>query len=237
MRRFLSLILCAGFLAAAGLSAQADEIRTIAVSGEGQVSLPPDMATITMGVQTEAEIAADALDAASEATFAILARLDTEGVAAEDVQTGAIRLQPRYGASALSSGNRIIGYQAINSVTVQVTDLDRLGGLLAALVGDGANRLDHVSFGLQDPSAATDEARRRAVADARRKAALYADTAEVAVGAVLSISEQGGASYRAFRAAPEMMDAMASSPAFDVPVAAGQIDVSASIQMVFAIAE
>ncbi|WP_375282264.1 SIMPL domain-containing protein [Pseudooctadecabacter sp.] len=233
MRRFLPLMMFAALLVMAGFSARADSPRTITVTGQGEVTLPPDMATITVGVQTNDEDAASALDAASAATLAILARLDVEGVAPADIQTGAVRLQPQYSNSALSSGQQIVGYRAVNSVNVQVNDLDRLGGLLAALVGDGANRLDRVTFGLQDPSAATDEARRRAVAEAMRNAGLYADAAGVTVGDVLSISEQGGGGYQPFRAEPVMMEAMASAPSFDVPVAAGEIDLNASVTMVF----
>ncbi|SLN20665.1 SIMPL domain-containing protein [Pseudooctadecabacter jejudonensis] len=234
MRSFVALMCVVATLVLAGVSAKADEAaRTISVTGMGEVSLPPDMATIRLGVQTEGEAAAQALDAASAATLAILGRLDAEGVAAADVQSGAVQLRPRYSNSVISSGQQIVGYHATNTVVVQVRDLDDLGGLLAALVGDGANRLDGVSFGLQDPSAAMDEARRRAVADALARAALYAEASGVAVGDVLQIAEQGAPQYRALRAEPVMMEAMASAPSFDVPVAAGEIEVSASINMVF----
>jgi len=242
MRKFLPLIIMTLTLVLAGLTARAETTsaalaRTIAVSGSGDVSLPPDMTQISLGVQTDAEVAADALDAASAAVLAILARLDVEGVDPADIQTGALRLHPRYSSSALGSGQRIVGYRVVNSVNVQVNDLNRLGPLISALVGDGANRLDRVTFGLQDPSAAIDEARRLAVADAGRRAALYAQAAGVRVGEVLSISEQGGANYRAMIAEPVMLEAMASAPSFDVPVAAGEIDLSATINMIFTIAD
>ncbi|WP_296421246.1 SIMPL domain-containing protein [Pseudooctadecabacter sp.] len=237
MRRYLPLMMLTVLLTMAGLSAHADMDRILTVTGTGEITVAPDMATISVGVQTDGIEASQALDAASAATLAILARLDVEGVAPAHVQTGAVRLQPQYSNSALSSGQQIVGYRAFNSVNVQVNDLDRLGGLLAALVGDGANRLDRVTFGLQDPKAATDEARRRAVAEAMRKAGLYAEAAGVAMGDVLSISEQGGGGYQPFRAEPVMMEAMASAPSFDVPVAAGEIELSASITMVFAIVE
>lgn len=213
------------------------EDRFITVSGLGEVSIAPDMATVRIGVQTDADVAAEALDQASAATAAVLARLDVQGIDPADIQSGSIRLNPRYSSSVLGSGRSISGYQAVNSIEVAVRDLDDLGGLLAAVVGDGANRLDGVSFGLQDPAEAMDEARRRAVAESLRLAELYASAANVSVGDVVSISEAGSGGYSPMRAEPVMLEMAASSPQYDVPISAGMIDLSASVTMVFAIAE
>jgi uncharacterized protein YggE len=158
MRPFIGFLSVTLVLAALSAPVTAQE-RTITVTGQGEVSVEPDMATVIIGVQAEAEIAGDALDIASASPAAILATLDIEGIASEDISSGAIRLNPRYLQSVLSSGTQITGYQAVNSVEVKVTDSDRLGGLLAAVVGDGANRLNGAQFGLTDPSEATDEAR------------------------------------------------------------------------------
>lgn len=239
MRTFIALSLLILTLVMAGASARAQDIqRTINVTGTGELSLAPDMATIVIGVQSDGDETGTVLDAASTATSAILARLVAEGIDSAAIRSGAVRLQPRYSNSVLSSGQQIIGYRAVNTVQVEVRELDQLGGLLSALVGDGANRLDRVSFGLKDPTAAMDEARRLAVADARRRAALYAQAAGVGMGDVLNISEQGGSGYRTLQAEPSIMAEMAqSSPSIDVPVAPGEIDLNASINMVFAIAD
>ncbi|MCF2870161.1 SIMPL domain-containing protein [Octadecabacter sp. G9-8] len=238
MRSLIALTLITGTLAFAALSSPAAaQDRTISVTGRGEIMVEPDMATVVIGVQAEAEDTAQALDQASAATAAILATLDIEDIPADDIRSGAIRLQPRYSQSVLSSGQQIIGYRAVNSIEVNVTDLDRLGGLLSAMVGDGANRLDRVNFGLQDPSAATDEARRRAVAEGARLAALYADAAGVAVGDLMTLSEGGGGGYRALEAEPVMLEMAASSPQYDVPVAPGNIVINASVSMVYAIVD
>ena len=238
MRTYIALNLLTVTLAVAALSAPvAAQERTITVTGRGEISVEPDMATVIIGVQTEAEVAATALDEASAATAAILATLDVEGVLAEDIRSGAIRLNPRYSQSVLSSGTQITGYQAVNSVEVRVDDLDRLGGLLAAVVGDGANRLDGVHFGLQDPTEATDEARRRAVAEGARLADLYAQAAGVSVGALQFINESGGSGYRPMVAETRQMELAASSPQYDVPVSPGKIDLNASVVLVYTIAD
>jgi len=216
MRPILSLTLVLATLIGAALAAPAsaqDAGRTLTVSGTGEVSAQPDMATITVGVQAEAETAAVALDTASAATAAILATLDTQG-------------------------NQITGYLAINSVEVTVNDLDRLGGLLAAVVGDGANRLDGVRFGLQDPTAVRDEARRRAVVEGARLADLYSDAANVVLGDLMTLSDGGSSGRPVMEMTPVVAMEMAqSSPRFDVPTAPGKIVLRASVTMIYAISQ
>jgi uncharacterized protein YggE len=124
MRPFIGFGFLSVTLVLAALSAPVTaQERTITVTGQGEVSVEPDMAMVIIGVQAEADIAADALDIASASTAAILATLDGEGIASEDIRSGAIRLNPRYSQSVLSSGTQITGYQAVNSVEVKVTDL------------------------------------------------------------------------------------------------------------------
>ena len=233
-RLFISAMLAATVAVAPVL---ADTPRQITVSGQGQVSVDPDMATVTLGVQTEGQTPAEALDQASAATAAILAALETQDIADKDIRSGAVRLNPRYSSSVLSSGSQIVGYSAVNTVNVQVNDLSMLGGLLTELVGEGANRLDSVAFGLKDPTAALDEARRRAVAEGARLAALYAEAAGVTIGSLVTLSDSGSSGYRAMRAEPVMLEMAASAPSYDVPLAPGQIDLTANVLMVYAIAE
>lgn len=231
MRLFLTAV-----LVALALPALAQEVRpTISVTGEGRSEAVPDMATITLGARHEADTAAAALRASSEAVTAILARLTEAGIEERDVQTSGLNISPRW--SQHYDDNRppeIIGFIASNTVTVRVRDLDSLGGLLDVLVvEDGANSLSGISFGLQDPQAAQDAARRVAVADARARAELYAEEAGVSVGDVMSISETA-------RAAPVtrglMMEAAVASD-MAVPVARGELTISAQVQMVFAIGD
>jgi len=231
---FSSLLFVA--LAVPGLPALAeDALRTLTVNGEGLVSATPDMATVSLAVRVEAEEASDALDGASLATTGILDMLATQQIAPGDIRTGTIRLNPRYSSSTLSSGNRIIGYTAVNSVEVKVRDLDQLGRLLSDAVSEGANTLGGVSFGLQDPTSFEDEARRLAVADAMRRAALYADAANVTLDGLISLNEAGTGGYRPVMADSMMMEASISRSEVDVPVSAGEIDLQASVVMIFAL--
>lgn len=219
--------------AQAQTEAPAEQTRQITVTGTGQVDLSPDMATVRIGVTQQDEAAAEALQQTSDALAAMLERLAELGVAERDVQTSGLTLNPVWRDRPDSPGPQgqpePWGFEASNMVTVRLRDLDRLGAVLDALVSDGANRLDGVSFGLQEPEAAQDEARRLAVAEARRKAELYAEAAGVTLGQVVSISEAG-----ANRPRPQMME-MASMRADSVPVAAGEVAIEAAVQLVFAL--
>jgi len=113
-------------------------------------------------------------------------------------------------------------------VTVRVRALDSLGGVLDAAVGQGANNLYGLSFGLQEPEPKLDEARRDAIADARRKAELYALAAGVTLGEVVSISEQTGYD----RPMPEMRAASFAKDS-GVPVAEGELSLTASVTVVY----
>ena len=216
------------YMAHAQTMAPAETLRQIVVSGTGRVDMAPDMATIRIGVTHQAEVAAEALQQTSDALAAMLERLSGLGVEARDVQTSGLSLGPVWRDRPDPQAQPVPwGFEASNVVTVRLRDIDSVGTVLDALVSDGANRLDGVSFGLQAADDAEDEARRTAVENARRKAALYAEAAGVSLGAVVSLTETGGSSPR-----PMMME-MAAMRADSVPVAAGEIGISASVQMVF----
>ena len=199
----------------------------LTVNGEGAVDSVPDMATITMGVTSEARTAAEAMRQTSQATAAVLERLKAAGVADRDMQTRDLSLSPVWDNRGSSSAPKIVGFQADNTVLVRVRALDALGGILDEVIESGANRFQGLTFGLQEPGPALDEARRLAVADAMRKAGLLAGAAGLELGAVLELNEGGGGRQ------PVLMEpaAMASG----VPVAAGEVSTQASVTMVFAI--
>jgi uncharacterized protein YggE len=209
-------------------------VPTISVIGEGRAEAVPDIAGIRIGVTAQAETAAEALAQASEAVRATLARLDAAGIAPRDRQTTGLSLQPVWHyAREGDTPPRITGYRAENGISVRVRVLDDLGRVLDGVVADGANRLEGLTFSLADPEPLRDEARRRAVADARARAELYAEAAGIGLGAVLTISE-GQASAPA---APMMRSDIAMISEAAVPIAEGALEITARVQMVFTIAE
>lgn len=231
MRRvMIALILLMAVPAAAE-----DVTRRITVVGQGSVEAAPDMATVSMGVITEAKTGAAAMAQNSGTLAGVLKQLSDVGIEARDVQTSNLSLSPRWDNSLFSStGQRkIAGFVASNTVTVRVRDLDNLGEVLDAVVQNGANNFNGLNFGLQEPQPAQDAARKEAVADALRKAQLYAAAAGVTLGEVLTISEapQHGVSPVMMTMEADMMQSRA------VPVSQGELSVAASITVVYAITD
>ncbi|MDJ0750826.1 MAG: SIMPL domain-containing protein [Woeseiaceae bacterium] len=234
MRR---LALC--LLLVATLSCQAADTgepapALIVVTGQGSVTATPDMATVTVGVMTQAADAASAVAANNEAMSALHEALDDFGVAESDRRNRGFSVQPTYDhrSSAISPDGmpKIAGYRVSNQVTVSVRNLDRLGDLLGAVIGSGSNTINSLQFGGSDAETLLDEARQLAVKNAIRRATLYAEAAGVEVGRIVSISE-GGAAYPR----PEMYgrsDANLFSVS-SVPISAGENEFTAIVNVVF----
>ena len=214
-------------LALAG-AASAESQRQIVATGSAQVEAVPDLATVTAGVETQGASAAAALGANSEAMAAVLEALDGAKVERKDVQTSQLTINPVYDNPDDGSPSKVIAYQASNMVTVKVREVASLGSIVDAVTAAGANRLYGIGFDVADPKPALDEARKQAVADAQRKAELFATAAGVRLGALLSLSEggNGGGPVPVFARAD-----MAKA----APVEAGTVSVSADVSLVYAI--
>ena len=231
MRALSALILSTALALPMVAPAHADELaqRTISVTGTGSVEAAPDMATLMIGVTSQAETAAEALAANTEATNAVIARLTASGVAARDMQTSNLSINPNW-TGYDSSTPTIAGYVASNMLTVRVRALETTGTVLDAAVTDGANTLNGLTFGLADPEPAYNEARKEAVADARAKAELLATAAGVKLGHVLSIADQGAMTDPA----PMYREAVSAAP---VPVVGGELGLIANVSVTYAIAD
>ncbi len=208
--------------------ALADVQRTITVTGEGVVETNPDQATISLGVTSVADTAVAALAANSEAMTKMMAQLTAAGVAASDLQTSNLSLNPNWGSYGSSSSSEIDGYTASNLLNVRVRDLDALGEILDAAVTDGANTMNGITFGLSEPNPVMNEARSRAVADATSRAGVLAMAAGANLGPIVSITEGG-----TYPGPAPMFRAEASS----VPIATGELAMTASVTVTFEIAE
>lgn len=214
-------------------AAAAEDRATITMTGEGRAPAAPDMATISLGVVSEAKTARAAMDAASTSVAALLASLASAGIEERDVQTSSLQLNPVWNHHSTSgAAPEITGFSASNTVTVRVRALDALGGILDGVLDAGANSFNGLQFGLQDPVPVTDAARAAAVADARRKAELVAAAAGVALGPILSIAEAGT------EMPPQPMFRMEASMAADaVPVAPGELTVVERVTVVWQIGD
>ena len=216
-------LLLALALSLPGIAALADS--TLTVTGTASVAATPDLATIQLGVTTNGATAGEAMKANSTALAAVIARLQAAGIAARDYQTTNLSLNPNWVSNSAGTGSEVNGYVATNLLTIKVRALDQVGTVLDAAITDGANTLNYLTFGLQDPRPAEDEARKRAVADAIARASLIATASGAKLGPIQSITEGGGPGP-----IPGPMFKMAAE---QVPVAAGEVETTVAITMVF----
>ncbi|MBL3552498.1 SIMPL domain-containing protein [Rhodovulum sulfidophilum] len=206
----------------------ADAAPELRVTGTGSATAAPDMATLRLGVGHEADTAAEAMALVSDDLGRVMAELQAAGIEARDIQTSGLNLSPVWGDRSEDKRPRITGYSAANGVTVRVRELDGLGPLLDTVIGTGANTLDGLSFGLQEPGPVMDEARRAAVAEARRKAELFASASGQSLGSLVSLVEQG-----ANQPMPMQMKMSFESMADTMPMAEGELELDATVTMVF----
>jgi uncharacterized protein YggE len=157
----------------------------------GRVLVEPDIAILRLGVLVVRATAAAARESAAVTMNAVLGALTDKGVAKRDQRTALLSLSPVTDYSS-DKGPRVTGYQAANSVSVTVRDLSLAGTLIDAALGAGATSLDGLDFSVADPSAAEEEARTAAMADAKRRATTIAAAAGVTLGQVVGVSEGSG---------------------------------------------
>ena len=204
---------------------------TLSLQAEGEARAVPDMASITLGVTTQAVTAADAMRLNAGRMTAIVAALRGQGLADRDIQTSSLSLGPQYDY-APNQPPKLNGYQSSNNVTVTVRDLARLGPVIDAVGSAGANQINGVSFGLKDAGAMQDEARRAAVKALTAKAELYAQTTGYRVVRLVRLSEGGGEPI----VQPRSMFAMAKAAA-PTPVEPGELNVRIDIAGVYELAK
>jgi uncharacterized protein YggE len=229
----LSRLVCPALIGLAltapvALAADTDDRRAITVSASGQVAAEPDQARITSGVTTEAATASQALALNSDVMKKVIAGLKASGVDPKDIQTTSFHVSPRYTRPREGEVRAIDGYSVTNQVQVLARDLDKLGEILDQLVTLGANEMGGLSFEVSQAETLRDEARKEAVANASRRAALYATAAGVELGEVLMIREGG-------EGGPQPMPMARAMRAEAVPIERGTEMLAASVTVTWAL--
>lgn len=217
-------------LAAPALAADpgTTDVRTLAMTGHGEIRATPDVAQVTIGVTATAATAAQAVAANSARMKTVFAALAKLGVPEKNIQTANFFVSPQYTNGDNNTSRRLTGYQVNNDVTVRLEDTGKLGNALDALVAAGANQINGISFSIQNDTPLLEKARVQAVADARARAEIYAKAAGVSLGPILSISEGGG------EAPPRPMYRMAAMAA-ETRIAPGEQSVTADVSVVWEI--
>jgi uncharacterized protein YggE len=209
----------------------------ITVVGEGETAASPDMAILSLSVLREADTARAALDADNKAMAAVIDAMKKAGIADRDLQTSGLSIDPRYSTvkhdSKPQEEPKIIGYRVVNTLTVRVRDLDRLGAVIDSSVSLGVNQGGGITFTNDDMSKPMQEARKHAMEDAIARARTLTEAAGVKTGKIIEISEQ---SYRPMPR-PMAMKArsFAAAPEDAVPVQAGENTYHATVTVTFEI--
>jgi uncharacterized protein YggE len=164
-------------------------VPTVSVSGHGSVNVPPDTASVTIGVDIIKPTLTDAQTEAANQVNSIIEALKSAGIAAEDIQTAYFSVNILRDYSENADPTLITGFEVINQLQVTVRDTNTLGDLLDASINAGANSIYGVNFYVDDQTAAASEARIMAVEDARAKAEELASAAGMSLGPVVAISE------------------------------------------------
>lgn len=216
------------------------------VSGQGTISVAPDIATLDFGVETRAANVSEANSQASASMDAIVEALKARGVKDEDIQTSRFSIYPRYDyieeeKDGVRSGREVlVGYRVRNNATVKLRDLESIGEVIDEVVTAGGDdvRINGINFTLEDPKPKMSELREMAVADAKAKAEHLAELSEVSVGRLIYISEgAAGPSVRSsFRQSLGLDFAYAAPAALAAPsISGGEVTLSLSVQAGFAI--
>ena len=211
------------------------------VTGLGKVTLEPDLALLSQGVETRADTVEEARAEAAAAMTGIIEALKAKGIADKDIQTRYFNISPEYTYQEVYENGRsyrkqvLTGYRVTNTVTAKIRDLDIVGETIddVVLAGGDASRIQSIRFTVEDSSAAQVQARESAVIDALAKADQFATLTGVTRGNLLFITESSGGvpvvqDFARIEAAP-FADGVAT------PISAGELEVQVSVQAVFAI--
>lgn len=233
MRSTLLLAIASLSMALATAATAQDERRPerlvpeLTVSGNGDVRVAPDLATVRLGVTRQDDTAKGAQAKVNETAQKILAAVKATGIDAKDITTSQLTLHPIYQQKP-NEEQRITGYQASNIISVRIEKLPLAGPVIDAGLGAGANQLDSLSFGLRNDSGPRREALAMAAREAREKAVALADALGVTLVRVINVQEGGGVIFPQ----PQFERAMAArGDAASTPVSQGEVQVNAAITL------
>jgi uncharacterized protein YggE len=210
-------------------AAAAEEPRSVQVNGEGVVKVEPDQVKLQFGIESNDRVLVKAKDDNTARTKKLLDTLKALGVASKDIQTGFVQINPRY--EYANNRQVLVGYTAMKQLSVTLKDLQNYGKVLNGVIEAGADHVNGVQFESSKADELKDEARKRAVADAKRKAQLLAGELNQKVGVPLSIQESEAPVYQPVFRGAMAMKAMDASP--EDTLSPGEITVRSAVTVRF----
>jgi uncharacterized protein len=216
-----------------GNNAEGEHVRTLMVSGRGQVRVRPDEAIVRLGVEAQSEDAATAQANANAAMEKTMASVKELGIDQADIQTAGLTLSPIHAPRrAGRDAEQVIGYRASNVIRVRTTDLGLVGKVIDVSLEGGANRLEGVHFGLAKQTEHQARALKEAAQDARTKAHALAEALDLRLGGVHKVHE-GALGFPMPRA--DFQVAEMAMPGAPTPVAPGELEIEASVMLEYII--
>lgn len=222
-----------GEIKALNLSSQQEGIW---VSGEGEVAVTPDIATLRLGVVAQAASVAEAQPQAAEAMDKVMAALSDQGVAEKDIQTQHFSINQVTEWDRVKEQEIVVGYRVTNMVTAKIRNIDETGSIIDAVAAAGGDltRINSLDFSVDDPSVYYEKVRQEAMADAKAKAEQLAELAGVTLGKPTYLSEgapitpvsRGGVYY--------VEGAPIPAPAAP-PISPGEMKITLTVQVIYAI--
>ena len=166
-----------------------DDKHIVTISAEGKVTAVPDLATVIASVVTNADTAKNAQDQNTQKMNKVIDYVKSQGVDSKDIQTSSYNINPSYDYSNPSQPNKIIGYEADQTITIKVHNLNLIGTMLDGLTQNGVNQVQNISYGFNDPDSIREQAREQALGNAKDKAQKLASAAGVQLGKLISFTE------------------------------------------------
>ncbi len=204
------------------------------VNGEGKVTVTPDIATLWLGIEAQAETVAEAQSQAAGAMEAVMTALTDSGVAEKDIQTQYYSIDQVTRWDDFKDEAVVVGYRVTNTVTAKIREMDKVGSIIDAVAAAGGDytRINNISFSVDDPTAYYAEAREKAMADAIAKAEQLAELAGVELGKPTYISEWS--SYPVSQR-DVYYEAGAAVPTVETPISPGELELTLTVQVAYAI--
>jgi hypothetical protein len=232
-KSFLALLLLVAFTplqAVPALAHDQPEKRTISLVASGAIKTTPDKVDISTGVTSEAITAREALDKNTGAMTKVVEALKADGIDPKDIQTTNFSVGPMYEVKAEGKPPVIVGYRVTNQVRITLHDIGKLGAILDRMVSLGANQIDSIEFGVEEPEALKDAARKLALKNVTDNAKLYAEAAGVGLGQILSITEEESSYQPNYAPAAARMELSKA-----VPIEAGTAAVEVRVRVTWEI--
>ncbi|MFC1914023.1 SIMPL domain-containing protein [Chloroflexota bacterium] len=203
------------------------------VTGEGTVTVVPDVAILSLGVESQAATVAEARQHAATAMDSVARELDNYGIAQKDIKTQHFSIYPVRRWVPEKEEEILIGYRVTNTVTAKVRKVEDTGNVIdaVAIAGGDYIRINSISFTVDDPYAHNKEAREKAMADAREKAKQLADLGGVKLDDPTYINESSGAVPIVRAATFEG----ASAPTVSTSISPGETEIRLTVQVVYGI--